>query len=273
MPSPISRVWQELSWIVRVSRPRFWLYLFGPYLLGIVAAFKYTTERYSFVPTSDHWLIDRTFLIDLLTSVEWLFLRESVTAALILLASLLIAFGYFLFSANLLVYGVNDIFDIETDALNAKKDGYEVRVKPSQRLRLLLWIIFAQLPWIFVGLVVFAGSSWQQIHRPFSAFFAFLFLGIFYSSPPIRAKARPFLDSLFNILYVMPGLFSFFLARRQSRDGFPRPLPLGYRFSPPLSGAWPCMPTAPCQISPPTSKRISQRSPQNSERVAPSLPA
>lgn len=209
MPSPISRVWQELRWIMRVSRPRFWLYLFGPYLLGIVAAFKYSAERYSFVPTSDHWFADGTFLINLAKSMGQLVLHEPGTAALVLLW-LGIAFGYFLFSANLLVYGINDIFDSETDAINAKKDGYEVRVQPSQRVRLLIWIVLAQLPWMFVGIVILTGSSWWEIHRTLLAFLAFLFLSIFYSAPPIRAKARPFLDSLFNILYVMPGLSSFF---------------------------------------------------------------
>lgn len=33
---------------------------------------------------------------------------------------------YFLFPANLLVYGVNDIADEDTDILNAKKQGYEL---------------------------------------------------------------------------------------------------------------------------------------------------
>jgi 4-hydroxybenzoate polyprenyltransferase len=40
---------------------------------------------------------------------------------------------------------------------------------------------------------------------------AFLFFSIFYSAPPIRAKTKPFLDSAFNILYVMPGLFAYSL--------------------------------------------------------------
>jgi hypothetical protein len=37
----------------------------------------------------------------------------------------------------------------------------------------------------------------------------FLFFGIFYSAPPIRAKEIPFLDSFFNILYVFPGIAAY----------------------------------------------------------------
>ena len=42
---------------------------------------------------------------------------------------LLILLGlYATLPANLLIYGVNDIFDRDTDALNAKKSGYERRL-------------------------------------------------------------------------------------------------------------------------------------------------
>ena len=37
----------------------------------------------------------------------------------------------------------------------------------------------------------------------------FLFFSIFYSAPPIRAKAIPFFDSAFNVLYVFPGAFAY----------------------------------------------------------------
>jgi 4-hydroxybenzoate polyprenyltransferase len=33
-----------------------------------------------------------------------------------------------------------------------------------------------------------------------------MFFGIFYSTPPIRAKVIPFIDSFFNILYIFPGV-------------------------------------------------------------------
>jgi 4-hydroxybenzoate polyprenyltransferase len=35
----------------------------------------------------------------------------------------------------------------------------------------------------------------------------FLFFAIGYSLPPLRAKARPFVDSIFNVLYQFSALF------------------------------------------------------------------
>jgi 4-hydroxybenzoate polyprenyltransferase len=37
----------------------------------------------------------------------------------------------------------------------------------------------------------------------------FAFFSVFYSAPPIRAKAFPIVDSLFNILYVFPAAFAY----------------------------------------------------------------
>ena len=39
----------------------------------------------------------------------------------------------------------------------------------------------------------------------------FLFLSYFYSAKPIRFKDKPFLDFSSNYLYVMPGIFGFYL--------------------------------------------------------------
>gem|GEM_PF-2272145 len=43
------------------------------------------------------------------------------------------------------------------------------------------------------------------------ALIIFRFFGIFYSSKPIRAKTIPFIDGIFNILYIIPGLLGYFL--------------------------------------------------------------
>lgn len=110
---------------------------------------------------------------------------------------------YFLFPANLLIYGVNDIFDYETDILNEKKRGYEALVTPERRKTLMFWILTTNLPFI-VAAIVFATTA-----LPWVA--GFIFFSIFYSAPPIRAKTKPFLDSAFNVLYVMPGLFAYSL--------------------------------------------------------------
>jgi 4-hydroxybenzoate polyprenyltransferase len=57
----------------------------------------------------------------------------------------------------------------------------------------------------FVALLPFAPRA------ALMAIIAFLFFSFFYSAPPIRAKARPILDSAFNVLYIFPGVFAYFL--------------------------------------------------------------
>jgi len=110
---------------------------------------------------------------------------------------------FFLFPANLLIYGVNDICDYETDVLNMKKRGYEDLVPPDERRALARSIALWCVP--FAPLLPFLPRScWW-------AMAGFLFFSLFYSSPPIRAKSKPILDSAFNVLYIFPGAFSYFL--------------------------------------------------------------
>lgn len=153
---------------LHISRPRFWLYLAGPFLLGLAAAGSALNAHENLV--------------------VWLYLL------------------YFLLPANLLVYGVNDIFDFETDRLNPKKQNYETLLSPQKQKSLWVKILLLNLPFLFL-LSVFK--------LPSSALWAmagFLFFGIFYSAPPIRAKTKPLLDSAFNVLYVFPGLFSYYFS-------------------------------------------------------------
>ena len=152
----------ELRTLLNVSRPRFWIYLFGPYLVGVAAAYEHSLP------------------------VDWF-------AAL---------FGlYFLFPANLLVYGVNDIADYETDKLNPKKTDYESLVEPDSRWRLAAAIIIVNVPFA-VAAAIFRPETLMPLG-------AFYFFSLFYSLPPIRAKTVPFLDSAFNVLYVFPAIIAF----------------------------------------------------------------
>ncbi len=115
-----------------------------------------------------------------------------------------ILFGlYFSFPANLLVYGINDIFDYETDKRNAKKQGYEMLLGKAQHRAIWLWVLILNIP-------VLAFSFLVSV-EVFAALAAFLFFSVFYSAPPIRAKTKPFLDSAFNILYLFPGYVGYYL--------------------------------------------------------------
>ncbi|MGE3468579.1 MAG: prenyltransferase [Pyrinomonadaceae bacterium] len=153
----------DLRFLLKVSRPRFWFYVFGPYLVGLVAAVSSRGEL-----------------------ADWRFALFGI---------------YFLFPANLLIYGVNDIFDYETDKLNEKKNKYETLVIPDRRKSLIMAVILSNLPFI-IAAVIFASPALPSLA-------GFLFFSIFYSAPPIRAKTKPFLDSAFNILYVFPGAFAY----------------------------------------------------------------
>lgn len=157
------------GFILRVSRPRFWIYTFGPYLVGLVAAINSTADI-----------------------LQWPFLVFAL---------------YFLFPANLLIYGINDIFDYETDRINQKKQDYEDLVEPASRKPLLIWIAATNLPFLILSFTLFPYAS--------LALAGFLFFSTFYSAPPIRAKAIPIIDSAFNILYIFPGIFIYTLLTRE----------------------------------------------------------
>ncbi len=103
--------------------------------------------------------------------------------------------AYFTFPFNLLLHGVNDIFDYETDLRNARKDSAEgaLLVHPGNFRSLTGQIVAWNLPAIPALLAL--GS------RPALAAFAGLIaLSVAYSAPP-RLKGRPGLDSLANVLY------------------------------------------------------------------------
>lgn len=153
----------DWRFLLKVSRPRFWLYVLGPYLVGLAAG---------------------AAAADDLVRLEVLF------------------FGlYFMLPANLLIYGVNDIFDFETDKLNPKKQEYEALVRPAKHRELAAAVLVLNIPFV---LAAFLTNGTGRI-----AITGFVLLSVFYSAWPIRAKAIPVVDSMFNILYVLPGIFAF----------------------------------------------------------------
>lgn len=103
--------------------------------------------------------------------------------------------AYFTFPFNLLLHGVNDIYDYESDLRNARKDSAEgaLLVNPSNFRRLITLIAAWNLPALPALLLLGSGAA-------IAAFLAVLALSIAYSAPP-RLKGRPGLDSLANILY------------------------------------------------------------------------
>ncbi|WP_047865299.1 UbiA family prenyltransferase [Rubrobacter aplysinae] len=102
---------------------------------------------------------------------------------------------------NLLIYGVNDVFDRDTDADNPRKGSLEgARISGGEVRHIRLGVLATNLPFLLyfffgVGASAFA---WMTLY-------AAVFVG--YSAPPARFKARPFLDSLSNAAYAFPLVF------------------------------------------------------------------
>jgi 4-hydroxybenzoate polyprenyltransferase len=163
----------NLKQILNISRPRFWLYEMGTYFIGVLVA--------------------TNFLHD--------FLRSEI-----------LIFGFFfLIPANILIYGVNDIFDYETDKLNPKKVEYEALLVPEKHKAVWVWVLATNIPFVIYAFSLSAKTGFYLL--------IFYFFAFFYSAYPIRAKIRPFFDSLFSAgHYIFTGVFGYFLA---GGEGFP----------------------------------------------------
>ena len=102
---------------------------------------------------------------------------------------------------NLLIYGVNDIFDQEADAKNPRKGTLEgARIDPSEVRPVAFGVILTNAPFLIYSLLFVppSAAAWMLLY-------ALLFLG--YSVPPARFKARHYLDSLSNAAYAFPLVF------------------------------------------------------------------
>jgi 4-hydroxybenzoate polyprenyltransferase len=154
------------NFFYKTSRPKFWSYLFGTFLFGFFAGLQEPN------PVA---LLDWKFIL-LLT--------------------------FFIFPANLFVYGVNDLADEDTDKFNPKKGKQENLLKKSFRKYLLYGVIVVVILSLIIAYAIPQISLWL---------IGFMILGGSYSLPPARFKKRPFIDSLSNIFYAFPGIIGFLI--------------------------------------------------------------
>lgn len=114
---------------------------------------------------------------------------------------------YFLVPYNLLMYGVNDVFDYESDVRNPRKGGVEGVVLDRRVHRLtLLGSLVANLPFL-VALAALADAAALAVLA------ASVFAVVAYSAPVLRFKERPLLDSLTSSThFVSPACFGLLLA-------------------------------------------------------------
>jgi 4-hydroxybenzoate polyprenyltransferase len=114
---------------------------------------------------------------------------------------------YFLIPYNLALYGINDVFDYESDLRNPRKGGVEgALLEPRLHRATLAAAAVLNLP--FVAFLVITGKPASWIVLAVS-----LFALLAYSVPGLRFKERPFLDSLTSsIHFVSPAVFGLVLA-------------------------------------------------------------
>ncbi len=119
---------------------------------------------------------------------------------------------FFLIPYNLLMYGINDVFDYESDLLNARKGGVEGAVLDRSHHRFVLWsAIVATVP--FVAVLLTQGDVAANLILAVS-----LFAVVAYSAPGLRFKERPFLDSLTSSThFVSPAIYGLALAAAQEQ--------------------------------------------------------
>lgn len=96
--------------IFQYSRPRFRLYVIGPFLLGFATSVMNPSE----------------------------FLSLSFIGRIV----------YFSLPANLLIYGINDIADYETDKINPKKQSYELLLTPERQKIMRSLIAITNIPFL-----------------------------------------------------------------------------------------------------------------------------
>lgn len=122
-------------------------------------------------------------------------------------ANLLIGSLFFLIPYNLLMYGVNDVFDYESDLRNPRKGGIEgALLDPKYHRPTLIAAFSLAAPFVLYLLLVgsLESSAWLLL---------VLFSVIAYSIKGLRFKEVPFLDSITSAMhFVGPMWFGLALA-------------------------------------------------------------
>ena len=108
---------------------------------------------------------------------------------------LIIGTFFFLFPYNLLMYGINDVFDYESDKNNPRKGGVEGALLARSSHKVVLWSsILISVP--FVTWLLLNGNATSNI-----VLLLLLFFVVAYSAPKLRFKERPFLDSITSSIH------------------------------------------------------------------------
>ena len=120
---------------------------------------------------------------------------------------LIVGTFYFLIPYNLAMYGINDVFDYESDLKNPRKGGIEGALLKPHLHRPMLWLAaITNVPFLLV--LALAGGPAAWISLAVSAFAVAA-----YSVAGLRFKERPVLDSLTSSThFVSPAVVGLALA-------------------------------------------------------------
>lgn len=121
-------------------------------------------------------------------------------------ARLILGTLFFLIPYNLMMYGINDVFDYESDIRNPRKGGVEGAITPKKHHPLIIESsILSSLP--FVILLISMGSPVSAL-----ALLSVIFFVVAYSTKGLRFKEIPFLDSITSSLhFVGPLIYAYTL--------------------------------------------------------------
>ncbi|GHD46556.1 prenyltransferase [Mycetocola manganoxydans] len=114
---------------------------------------------------------------------------------------------FFLVPYNLAMYGINDVFDYESDLKNPRKGGVEGALldRGMHRVTLVAAAVTC-IPFIVVLVLLGGPASWLVLAVS-------LFAVVAYSAPGLRFKERPFLDSITSSThFVSPAVYGLVLA-------------------------------------------------------------
>jgi 4-hydroxybenzoate polyprenyltransferase len=131
----------------------------------------------------------------------YLFVSEQIDLTLVL------GTLFFFIPYNFLMYGINDVFDYESDLRNPRKGGIEGALLDPKYHVLTIWasVGFAAVLVVYLLLV---GSLEANFWLGFT-----LFAVLAYSVPKLRFKERPFLDSFTSAVhFVGPMVYGLALA-------------------------------------------------------------
>ncbi len=114
---------------------------------------------------------------------------------------------FFLIPYNLAMYGINDVFDYESDLRNPRKGGVEgALLDPRVHRATIIASVVTTVPFVVALVILGSPLSWLVLAVS-------LFAVVAYSAPVLRFKERPFLDSLTSSThFVSPAVYGLALA-------------------------------------------------------------